>query len=252
MWDFTSVSGFAVEDYVARLHNLTHNENERGTDLFRRNPKGRVYVEVKHIMPKYIKWEDDDDGVRRPLQNYFTVTRQAYNDSETCDYPVLRPGGVFRTCHETPGALFVVHCPPKLNQHIPARTHYYQAHQLAARLTALIFSDVVKVTREKQENTKKKFETVVKVPFALLRDIEISETEFARCLRTGCNPNPDAETIMQMWRHVACYKSVPTLRKAYKKHHQKDVDTWLAMDIANQQIWRAPGFCFTKPCLRNL
>ena len=241
-WKDTSAPAFAVEDAVAKEFGLVRNPDIKGTDLY--NSSSGTFVEIKSIGSPAIEYVVDEEG--RPLgpkYMYFQITRKAQLNDENNWFPVVRPGGVFRTCQDTPNSLLVVRSPEK-NFHdyftsravtIPQRTYYYKAHQLMMKLISLIYTNQLKVHRLYHCERKYKFETVVKVEFETLRDIELGYDEFVEHTREGC-PGMSKATAKELWTDVVHRYSFPCLRKV--KLYERTFAGYLSMDPA--PVWRTP------------
>jgi len=236
-WEHTAKPGLKQEHLVLAKFGLVKNPNIFGTDLF--HPESETYVEVKSIASHKIAVVPGPDGTWVPRFMYFQVTRKARRTGYREPFPLLRPGSVFRTCIETPDALLCVSCPKKVfwkddvKYEVPAKRWFYKAHNLMFALTALINTDKLAVFRLYPERPVGLFETLVKVEFSALREHELTEREFRKCLKTGISGVPP-NTALQMWRELVVKKSIPALRTV--KLYESTIDGYLQADP--EPIWK--------------
>jgi hypothetical protein len=218
-WKDTHREGKKSENLIAERFGLSRPENVRATDLYQAT--SGVYCEVKCIGSKKISYVDKPGG-RYPKYQIFQISKKAFYKSRRGIKPLLRPGGVFKTCIETPNSLFVVHCPAKPLQGIPERTYYYKAPDLMVKLLELLSAEIVTPYRyrvfglsdNKSLTDDHGFETLIDVDFDLLEEIQLTEDEFRRALLSGVS-TIRADVADACWQDAVFEHSIPCLKKLY-------------------------------------
>ena len=219
-WKDTAPAGFAIEEAIAKEFGLRRNEDVTGTDLV---SDAGTYVEVKSIGSRAIEYNENHIGdPTGPKYMLFQITRKAKRNDENLWFPVIRPGGVFRTCYETPNSMIVVRSPEKRfydlyterNVVVPERTFYYRSGQLLTKLMAMIYTGQATVQRLRPTEDKYGFETIVKVEFNRLSHIELSRTEFVARLGQQNNEIMTSATAHELWIELVHRHVIPCLRQA--------------------------------------
>jgi hypothetical protein len=243
-WEDTLIAGLDVEDKVAKEHGLVRNPDMLGTDLY--HSASKMFCEIKSISSRAIEYtRDASNKVTGPKYMYLQITRKAHIRDENNMIPVLRPGGVFRTCQDSPDSMFLIRSPEKKFYDyftscfvaIPERTFYYRGYQLLCKLVALINTKTVSPFRLYHDSTTHAFETVVKVPFEALDDIALTKEEFTMCMERGCE-GLSLETYKNLWMDVVNRYSIPCLRKVAM--YKSTLDAYLSLDVAPE--WRPEWF----------
>ena len=239
-WKDTSVGGLRVEDRVAEEFGLCRNPDVTGTDLY--HSGSGTHVEIKSIGSKAIEYTEDDAGNPvAPKYMYFQITRKAFLKDENNWFPVVRPGSVFRTCIDTPNSLLVVRSPEKRffdywtdrAVTIPQCTYFYQAHTLAFKLLSLVYTGEASVHRLYHKAEKHGFETVVKVEFEQLRNIELSRAEFIDATANGLE-GITSRLAKSVWMDVVHRYTIPCLRRVPR--YSNTFDALLSLD--RDPMWR--------------
>jgi hypothetical protein len=240
-WKDTAKAGLKIEDVVAEEFGLFRNPDMLGTDLYHNGGAGpRTYVEIKSIGSKAIEYTDQE-GTIAPKYMFFQITRKAQLNDENNWFPVLRPGGVFRTNIDTPNGLLVVRCPKKYFYDywtsravtIPQCTYFYKAHMLQMKLLSLIYTGEAAVHRLYHKDKKHGFETLVKVEFEKLRDIELTRAKFVEHVSNGFE-GMTSDLSKSLWMDVIHRYSIPCLRKVAL--YRDTFDALLSLD--RDPVWR--------------
>jgi hypothetical protein len=234
-WKDTAEPGFTVEAQIAAEFGLRRNPDMRGTDLY---SDSGTFVEIKSIGSKFVQYTKHADGACAPHHKHFQITRKARGNGN----PLVRPGGVFRACQDSPNSLFVVRCPRKCfydykisrSVTIPRRTYYYKSHELMLKLYQLVLTKQVAPRRLYHKNTGHLFETVIEVTFEQLSDIALSREEFVTCVRDGITGIPSS-TAKYLWQDLAANYSIPCFRKV--EMYKGLVDAFLSTDPVWKPKW---------------